>query len=318
MDEDLLSKIVYEQVQKLNEELSVSDDVKRVSYEVIDELEKKYKNGDAYNSYRRHMSLNGVIRSIIVNSYAIEHKLAGVKVSYSITIYDLPDKSYVDENLLDAMSSWYNGHKMMISITTFNIENESIRAKNIFNPIFHETLHAYQDIMSETIVGSDRYKAADTLTNSANIAKLNNKYGVISNVELIRNLAYAIYYLDRHEIEANIHGLYSELSLRKDDDGLSIFDRVCRTNFNVYLNDVVEKMMYLQEYGGNIDNVTLSILKNEFNFNNMNQCMSYLKRQYNYLQKKRAKVIQLVSNEDKLNEMTINGGRNNKVKLYIR
>ena len=318
MYEDLLGEIVSEQIQKLNEELSVSDEVKRVSNEVIDELEHKYLNGDVYNSYNRSLLVNGVIVQIPILRFIIEHDLSGVRLTYHIAIYDLPDESYADDNLLELMSSWFNGHNMTINVTTFNFVGESVKAKNIFNPIFHETLHAYQDIMSDTSIGNERYKAASRIASNAGIDELTDKYGIIYDPTFIKKLAYTIYYLDKHEIDANIHGFYSELSIKKDEYVDSIFERASMTNFAVYLNEVIKNMSYLRNYNDDIDDVELSILKNEFKFKNMNQCMSYLNKQCAYLQKKRAKVIQLVSNEDKLNEMTINGGRNSKIKRLIR
>ena len=321
MDDDLLSKIVSEQIQRLNEELSVSKEVDDAVEQVCTKLKTEFE--DVFNHHYNSMVLNiGDDVSIPMKyaTFGCVVSIAGSVVNVITRLYEVIDEKYYE------MIYQYVKPGGLFNLEEKRLEVRSLVYKGMPTPanqfyrgvLQHELAHACQEINANKKLFGKIYDIANGII----------KDDSIPDNSFEKSLAWAIYYFSNVEVDTNVNGLYAEVSRLlsfKDELGNLSGSDVLRkyigeTNYTVEKKRRLELLDTVIEQLSSINDEEKVRVCQTYGFRNIKHLLSYLKNGRDRLKEKEGKVLALAFANAKLNEDTefISYGMNNKVKLYIR
>lgn len=249
----------------LKEELSVSEDVIKATYELVKEINNQLDNSkwQEYEGTKRMgfffipKFTNSVFNLDVVNGFIID---TGTYENYT--------KRY---NEIQRAAYYARTNTMFINVPYFD---GKIYYDGLIPMIAHELEHKYQDALSNGLQYGKMVVSGERIM--ANFKEWSDEYC----------LGYALYYLSKNEIDANCHRLAMELKKKKIKD----MDGYKKTR-SVWEKDNVRKM---------VENVKANpaIIENckEYFECTPNVIIKYLGTQLGYLERKFRKVVALCFN----------------------
>lgn len=249
----------------LKEELSVSEDVIKATYELAKEINnqlddskwQEYEGTKRIGFFFTPKFTNSVFNLDVVNGFIID---TGTYENYTERYNEIQRATY-----------YVKTNTMFINVPYFD---GKIYYDELIPIIAHELEHKYQDALSNGLQYGKMVVSGERIM--ANFKEWSDEYC----------LGYALYYLSKNEIDANCHRLAMELKKKKIKD----MDGYKKTR-SVFEKDNVRKM---------VDNVkeNPAIIENckEYFECTPNVIVKYLDTQLGYLERKFRKVVALCFN----------------------
>ena len=210
----------------LEEELSISNDVKELtdilSSEIIRNINNSKYNQMTMFDYINIKPIQILYKHTIIKDYNCFDK----NINVSVICYQFNNKEeYIKYHpFIDTIGGTYNRALNNIELGIVSI-NDKINVSMLKNFLSHELEHIYQYSLIETKELSSIYKKLINI--------INNPHNIN---DVLYGICYCLYFLDKDEINANLHGLYFELKERnvQDLNGLN------QTNLLLTYNNVIK------------------------------------------------------------------------------
>lgn len=299
----LIEKIVSEQINKLNEELSVSKEVADSTDYILSLVSNAYDEARKNKFSVRTMSTEEgtcyIVHDVPVN---LSVTVFGIKLNISLLILELQDMSFMNDFVnLFVPDGDFIEKAGLVTIMSCCVKGETPCNQILRNMLQHELEHVFQFVKSGNYTDDNRYQMAITILKNASLD------GVLMNI------ADLVYYLSNREIDANVNGLYSELTylfnLFKNNAYNSRYELVSDVLHNSrYYKSKVEKEDELDDVINNVSSCDAGLLKwmlGKMEFKSISHLISYLKSQMDRMNEKELKVIQNAYNRHKLDEATL-------------
>ena len=303
MDKKLIEKIVSEEINKLNEELSVSKEVADATDYILGLISDIYKEAREGDIRIRTMftkeNVSYTVHDVPVN---LSVTVFGIKLNISLLILELQERSFMGDFINTFIPDGnFNERPRLLSIMSCCVKGETPCNQILRNMLQHELEHVFQFVKSGDYTDDNRYQMAVTILKNTSLD------GVLMNI------ADLVYYLSNREIDANVNGLYSELTylfnLFKNNAYNSRYELVSDVLHNSrYYKSKVEKEDELDDVINNVSSCDAGLLKwmlGKMEFKSISHLISYLKSQMDRMNEKELKVIQNAYNRHKLDEATL-------------
>lgn len=300
---ELIEKIISEQIQKLNEELSISKEVADSTDYILSSVSNVYDEARKNKFSVRTMSTKEgtcyIVHDVPVN---LSVTVFGIKLNISLLILELQDMSFMDDFVnLFVPDGDFIEKAGLVTIMSCCVKGETPCNQILRNMLQHELEHVFQFVKSGNYTDDNRYQMAITILKNASLD------------DVLMNVADLVYYLSNREIDANVNGLYSELTylfnLFKNNDYNSQYELVSDVLHNSrYYKPKVEKEDELDDAINNLSSCDAGLLKwmlEKMEFKSISHLISYLKSQMDRMNEKELKVIQNAYNRHKLDEATL-------------
>lgn len=300
---ELIEKIVSEQIQKLNEELSISKEVADSTDYILSLVSNVYDEARKNKFSVRTMSTEEgtcyIVHDVPVN---LSVTVFGIKLNISLLILELQDMSFMNDFVnLFVPDGDFIEKASLVTIMSCCVKGETPCNQILRNMLQHELEHVFQFVKSGNYTDDNRYQMAITILKNASLD------------DVLMNVADLVYYLSNREIDANVNGLYSELTylfnLFKNNEYNSQYELVSDVLHNSrYYKSKVEKEDELDDVINNLSSCDAGLLKwmlAKMEFKSISHLISYLKSQMDRMNEKELKVIQNAYNRHKLDEATL-------------
>lgn len=300
-----IGKVVSERIQKLNEELSIAEEVKDVVDDVCRKLLEQYDEvfENQYQLVQFKMD-DGDVVPIKVGVFLFGERLAGKAVNIQVMIYQAPTVEYMLAlfDKIDVGGNFqlgFDAHK--ITLTSCAAANGGRPDNQFFRGnLQHELTHAYQTIKSDNQIYGPQYAQAVSVMKDVSISEDSGE----------KAFAYAIYWTSNIEIDAKANGLFAELvrilTFTDFYPELRIEQRVLKgigvTNYlqekervKTYVNDAKEWLQKLSQ-------PALDKLCNQYGFRGLKHILSYLNNGLQRIETKERKVVAAVVSRMRMDE----------------